>query len=424
MKCPFCETVFEAIKKLLAREDDHFSYDNILKPRSYSNNWTQSSFVDHLKRCHDNRVVALSGNITTSINTLNKLTPERNYLLNSLVSTSEQNFGRKKQRFRHNDSMKMFAAYIKMIGGRLLYETLHANLPFSLLSPSRVSEYLSEKGPTINEGTLRSNELKEYLTKRNLPMKVWVSENGTRMTLKAIYDPKSNQLVGFNSPLNKDGMPIKNLYMARTAKEIESHFLSETNTISSTAYTVMANPLSEKEPPFCLSIFGTNNKFNFQDVLNRWSYIKIQLKENGITNYGNSSGGDTRRLKAMKIASQIGQESVDFNCKWYRSGEMAWFQSKNENISTSIYTSIYVQDTTHIATKFRNAILKSTKIYPMGKAIVSNGHLKYLINNVPKDQHLLNFSDVQPRDRQNFSSAEKNLFNQHSKLFEEICSGK
>lgn len=52
-------------------------------------------------------------------------------------------------------------------------------------------------------------------------------------------------------------------------------------------------------------------------------------------------------------------------------------------------------------------MLRPSKIFPIGNSIVSNGHLKYLINYVSKDQHLLNYTDVQPKDRQNFPSAEK-----------------
>lgn len=266
----------------------------------------------------------------------------QNYVLNSLVSTAEENSGRKKPGFRHSDTLKMFAAYIKMLGGTLLYETLHANLPFSLLSPSKVNEYLSEKGPTIKEGVLRSTELKEFLTKRKVPLKVWISEDATRMIPKINYDSNTNQLVGFNLPLNKKGMPITNTYMARNANEIESHFLNDNNSVSSMAYTIMASPLSEKQPPFCLTLFGTDNKFNFKDVLNRWFYIKDKLKENGISNYGNSSDGDSKCLKAMKIASRIGQKSEDFDCKWYSSGEMTWFLLKNlANFAINLHKHLY-----------------------------------------------------------------------------------
>lgn len=153
---------------------------------------------------------------------------------------------------------------------------------------------MSDKGPQIIEGVLRSDELKSYLTQRELPFIVWIAEDATRNIGKVCYDPATNQLVGFVPRLNEHGMPILNTFQARNAKEIEDHFLNEDNSIGTMAYTITAQPLVENVLPFILTIFSTDNKFTSLHVTKRWEFIRNELKQRGVLAIGYSSDGDTR----------------------------------------------------------------------------------------------------------------------------------
>lgn len=68
---------------------------------------------------------------------------------------------------------------------------------------------------------------------------------------------------------------------------------------------------------------------------------------------------------------------------------------------------LVIQDTTHIATKLRNRILKPDVNLVMGKFNVSVDHLKALVRNVQKSVHGLAQLDVHPIDRMNFESFAK-----------------
>lgn len=68
---------------------------------------------------------------------------------------------------------------------------------------------------------------------------------------------------------------------------------------------------------------------------------------------------------------------------------------------------ICIQDTVHIATKCRNRCIRPSAFLAIGNKIVSASHLKILINNIDKDVHGLVYKDIDPDDRQNFSSFEK-----------------
>lgn len=315
-------------------------------------------------------------------------------MLRNFVNSALQNTDRKKAGYRFEELTKMFAAYIFMLSGPLAYETLNANLPLSIPSISTVHRFIADKGPRVIEGEMRTDELLQYLKNRNLPLKVSLSEDATRITAKVSYDPTTNQLIGFVLPLDENGMPIKFSFPARSVSEIHRHFLNPSNVVSSTAYVQMAQPLEENSAPFCLMIFLIDNTFTADNVLKRWRFQASKLKEKGITINNMSTDGDPKALLAMKVLSKIGQQDRSyFDCEWFSCG--------------GFVETTFIQDIIHILTKLRNRLLMCSRVYPIGYKIVSLSHLKYLIENVSKDKHLLTSYDIEPKDRQNYVSAEK-----------------
>ncbi|XP_043289665.1 uncharacterized protein [Venturia canescens] len=320
---------------------------------------------------------------------------QSNFLLSLFRSANNKCSEAKKVGNRYNEAFKLFSTYLFTIGGRMLYETLYANLPIPSLST--ISRVIGNSGCDIKEGVCRAKELKEFLVGRNLPLIVWVSEDATRITGRIQYDTRSNQLVGFVLPLNQKGMPVCGTYPATSASKIVENF--EKGTIASLAYVIIAQPLIENAPSFCLSIFGTDNKFYATDVLNRWKYIISCLKKEGITVFGISSDGDPRLLKAMRVQSQLGTNStVDTGSFSMR---FPYFHASCEP------EVIFIQDTIHIGAKLRTRLLKPSIILPMGNFIITASHLKILMDTVSKDKHCLNQKDLSPKDKMNYASVEK-----------------
>lgn len=137
--------------------------------------------------------------------------------------------------------------------------------------------YISQNKKLLTEGSLRCEELKIFLEKVGAPKAVWLSEDGSRINQRAVYDVHSNQLVGVNLPINElTGMPIISSYLARSLPEIEKHMKKQ---LSSIVYVIMAQPIKAKCPPFILQLYGTNNKFTTQNVLERWKYTIAELKK-------------------------------------------------------------------------------------------------------------------------------------------------
>lgn len=309
-------------------------------------------------------------------------------LLNSLMKATNTNVSRCKTSNRFEANVKQFATYLFIVGGRLVYETLYANLPRALPSISTVSRYLNEQTALIEEGLLRVEELKNFLIKRNLPMRVWICEDGTKITGRIQYNSENNKIVGFVIPLQK-GLPIQNHFEANTAKQIFNYFKHETR--ADYAYLVMAQPLSDKCPPFTLTIFGTDNRFTNQDVEERWKIIQHQLAQNGIEAVGYSTDGDSRCLKTMRNISTFLEKSPTWD----------WFNMNLDN------GEICVQDTVHIGTKLRTRLLNSKKPMPMGCFQVEIKHIQEMMEKVRKDKHFLTKTDIEGQDKMNFKAVQK-----------------
>lgn len=110
---------------------------------------------------------------------------------------------------------------------------------------------------------------------------------------------------------------------------------------------------------------------------------------------GISSDGDSRSLGAMKTEANFNLNPL----------------VEEEFKLIGAISSIFIQDPTHIGTKLRNRLLKSSILLPFGSKAISLTHLKLLLQNVPKDIHGLVPSDILPEDRQNFKSLEKIMEN-------------
>lgn len=334
-------------------------------------------------------------------------------LLTKLLHTVKQNGHRDRAGFRYDIAIKHFATYIRMVGGRLLYQTLHANMYAAIPSLPSVDRYIHKTHSTIIEGIVRSDELLLYLKERNLPLVVSLSEDATRIVGRVQYSRHTNQLIGFTLPIDKsNGLPVPFSYPARNFNEIVRHFTSN-HPISSYANMVMAQPLGNVAA-FCLLLFGSDNKYDAHDVCNRWTSIGSKLNEDNIKVLTIVSDSDPKFNAAMRILDNIGIASDIITKNWFSS-----------EATDAPYC---LQDIYHIGTKLRNFLLKTawgrTKL-PFGHYFIDVEHLRILLRRVPKDQHRLTDTVINPVDRQNFSSVLKmcdakviNLLKKHIKQSE------
>lgn len=316
------------------------------------------------------------------------------YFLRKLNEAADQNANRERGGYRFSDETKQFATYIRIIAGPLAYETLQQNLKCALPSLVSVNRYIRQANSKIIEGIPRVEELLVYLASRNLPLKVSLSEDATRIIGRVQYDSITNQLMGFVLPINKsNGMPIPFSFPAKNAETILSHF-SNQNSTSQFLNVVMVQPLSDT-PPFGLMVYGTDNKQSTNDIINRWLFLRQKLKEKNIDLLTISTDSDPRYNSAMRCLSKLGTTS---DSTWFSCG----------NMSTEL--PFFVQDTVHVGTKLRNFVLRTVldrKTIPFGNRFIKMQHLVHLLVNFSKDQHQLTGTILNPVDRQNFASVKR-----------------
>lgn len=309
------------------------------------------------------------------------------YFLNLLSAAADINTNRKRGGYRYDVVLKRFATLLRIISGPLAYSILQNNLKCALPSLPSTNRYIQATKCKIVEGVLRSDELKLYLTSRKLPLIVSISEDATRIIGRVQYDSGTNQLIGFILPINQNtGMPIPFAFPARNAEDIFSHF-EKSNKTSSYLTVIMAQPLANVAP-FCLLVYGSNNKIFSNDVINRWKFVTKALNDLSIEVLTISSDSDTRYNSAMRRLSRLATNTPNI--------------IKNTR-------PFYVQDTVHIGTKLRNFFLQTVldrKKIPFGNCFIRLGHLIHIIANYTKDNHHLTLSAVNPTDRQNFQSVQ------------------
>lgn len=227
-------------------------------------------------------IITATNNGTTDDDRSNKI----GGFLRKLLDISQKNLQGPCNKHYFDSATKKFAIYVFYVGGRLLYETLYANMPKALPSITTLNRFVADNRTAIEEGEFDFKGLSMYLEKINLERIIWIAEDATRVKSKIEYNSNTNKVVGFVLPL-ENGIPIKDKFVATSAKKIKYFFNSGVK--SHYAYVITAQPLSSDSPAYCLCIFGTDNKFTAEDVCSRWKYLKKTAEEFGITIMGFSS---------------------------------------------------------------------------------------------------------------------------------------
>lgn len=229
--------------------------------------------------------------------------------------------------------------------GLKAYQFLRSNI--GLPSEKSIYNWIEAEEKFI-EGEIRAEQLSKFLTERKLKRDIWLSEDATKTIVKVKFDAKINQYVGFSLPLAKNGVPKKMSFPASSATAILNHLESAEK--SSYLYVIMAVVLdnSVKVPAFCLSAWGTNNRFSADQVYRRTVFIVEELKKYDINVVGFSSDGDTRLLKVQKFVTGLGSKSNRNVPDTF----MNFYDAKMDMILFS------VQDVVHRVNKMKNRIFQ------------------------------------------------------------------
>lgn len=349
--------------------------------------------------------------LTDKINQLSESKPEDNLIISSmptllkaLITSFKDNLGRKKHGKRYKDELiKNFSTFSRDLGGKQVYEFWSQNLP--LPSISGVAYHSKNVSAPVVEGEFRFRECVEYCDERKIEREVIICEDGTRIKGKPELDPKTNQIIGFVPELDENGLPAIHSFDASTVESIEKHF--STGKCSNYAYVIMAQPLADV-PPFCLAIFGTDNKFTGSQVSKRWEWMISEGKKHGLIIKGFGSDGDTRLHSTMKRWTFSKSENVlpGLTNVFFSSMETINLEDEQQTFNLK---PLSFQDIIHILAKLKAQLLKERteeNFWPMGGYVVSGRFLHILINERSKFEHGLTKCDLE-EDKMNFRAVQK-----------------
>ncbi|CAF1142258.1 unnamed protein product, partial [Rotaria magnacalcarata] len=284
-----------------------------------------------------------------------------NTFLKHFIDTLTDNLAKSSNNFRYSNSIKNFALALFILGGKLTYEFIRLNLPGSLPHLSLLNSLISSSDSRISEGEFRFDQLQKHFDSLNVHY-AFGSEDCTGIVKRIKYDSTTNAFTGFPSLLDR-GVPIKSYYQTDSFDTLKLWF----------------------------------NSIDNASLLN----MRIQ-----------------KYLRAMRLMSgflgalpnfQVHQHPQAFQIKI--KSHWSWFYLREQQLL------LFFQDPTHLVTKWRNRLLSATAELYIGNQSISINHLHDIIENdtYSKLDHGLTKSDINPKDRQNFSSCFKltsnDLFN-------------
>lgn len=333
---------------------------------------------------------------------------QTHHCLKMLFDLANQNYSRTKPGFRFTDTIKSLCTFIRLIGGTQLYVTIHRNFELAIPSISTMNRFITQNSKYVHESQLQVEGLLKYLTERNLPKIVCLSEDATRIEGRIEYDSRTNQLVGFIAKMNPiTGMPIPDSFPATNIAQMVNHFTA--NTVANYVNVVMAQPLA-KYPPFCILAYASNPSFTATEVILRWNYIVNELAKYDVKVLTFSSDSDPRFNSAMRTRSSLGRVSNIFDNFSTKNADACGLNSTinwfcvGDSFDMGQFD---IQDKEHVGTKMRNIFNRTKRNpykLPIGKFYIQWAHLMFLLKNYPKDEHNLSKSVLNSNDRQNYDS--------------------
>jgi hypothetical protein len=218
----------------------------------------------------------------------------------TVIETIISNHRRAKARYSYNDSIRVFASCILILGGRNVYEFIRINIPGLLPSLIIIQRLLDSTTSRIEEGEFRYNLMSDYLISQKTNL-IFVAEDCTAVVPRVIYDVKANAFIGFTSPL-ENGLPQINSFSTESFYELENWF----NTLTRSCFLnlQMIQPINLNNVPsssFLLAAYGSDNKFTTKDILMKWMNIVNQCNEKNVKVVGFATDCDSRYIRSMRL---------------------------------------------------------------------------------------------------------------------------
>ena len=104
----------------------------------------------------------------------------------------------------------------------MVYNFIHRNLPEAIPSLRTIQRFVSNDYKPLHEGVFRFEELLSHLSSYNACNVITIGEDATRLVSRVDYDSETDKLVGFVLPIDDNGLPLSDSFMAVSFRHIKS----------------------------------------------------------------------------------------------------------------------------------------------------------------------------------------------------------
>ena len=175
-------------------------------------------------------------------------TKSYNNLTQEIINNADQNYCKFPTCQRCSTTIKKFATALFLYSGPLAYEFLQQNIPQALPCTRTIQGAIYAEYNRIDEGSFRFDELQAHIERYKTPRCVSISEDATRITGRVEYDHAIDRCIGCVLPLDDNGLPIVDSFVAKSFSAMEDIFAK--NLIAKYACIYMAH----KPEPIMLSV--------------------------------------------------------------------------------------------------------------------------------------------------------------------------
>ena len=371
-----------------------------------------------------------------NMNMNNNRNSEQSFL-SSFIDNITNNLSKSKNNYQHSNSVKRFALLLYILGGKLTYELVRINLVGALPHLSTLNKLISSADFTIKEGEFHFDKLRQYSNPSDVQFG-FASEDCTSVIRKIKYDVSTNSFIGWSTPLSS-GVPIPQHYQTDSFEELKKWFskIKKAPLVNIHMFQPLPSIHTTSPSPLLMSAYGVDNTFTANDILRRWIFIFESCIQKQIRIIGFSTGrmrflsvpnhfvityqcknylllcfsdADSKYMRAMRLITGFFASLPNFSLHKHPNAfninltsKWSWFYLRQEQLL------LFLQDPTHLVTKWRNRLLSSKAQLCIGQRSITMEHLRHIIDSeqYTKSDHNLTKTDLNPKDRQNYHSCIK-----------------
>ena len=230
---------------------------------------------------------------------------EESGFVSSFIENFFDNSTRSPNQYRYCHRVEQFAFILSVLIRRQGYEYIRTNLPGSIPSLSTLSTIFHQYREKFLEGEFRFDSLRTHFQSIK-SIYAFTAEDCTGVIRKVTYDSSSNSFVGFAPQLTHDGFPQLPFSRIDSFSNLKGAF--ESQSLSSILNLHAIQPITTDDygrPPFILSAYGSDNKFDTHHIMSRWLKIFNECLQRGVRILGFSTDCDPHYLRAMRLVTNF-----------------------------------------------------------------------------------------------------------------------